>query len=60
MEKQDILLKIKLELQVMMSLSDEQFEQRFSTSKHDNYWNDELFKRYQTSRIRLELLLEFI
>lgn len=60
MEKEDILLKLKLEFAIMKDISEKQFEQRFSTSKYEDSWYDELFKSYQTSRIRIDLLLELI
>jgi uncharacterized protein YjlB len=60
MEKEDILLKLKLEFAIMKDISETQFEQRFTTSKYESSWCDELFKNYQTSRIRIDLLLELL
>lgn len=60
MEELDILNKLKKEFKILIEISDRQFEQRFSTSKYENKWSDDLFERYQTSRTRINLLLELL
>ena len=60
MEKDELLLKLKEEFEKLNKLSDKQFEQRFTTSKFENSWYDELFKDYQVARARIELLLEIL
>jgi hypothetical protein len=60
MEKDKILLKLKLEFEILKEISERQFEQRFDTSKYENSWHDDLFNSYQKTRIRIDLLLELI
>ena len=60
MEQTEILSKLQNEFRKLNNVSDKQFEQRFSTSKYEDSWQDEVFKEYQTIRIRIELLLELL
>lgn len=57
---EEILSKLKREVKNLTIISDKQFNDRFSTSKHNDTWTDDLFKEHQTCRIRVELLLELI
>ena len=34
--------------------------ERFNTDKHEDKWNDELFRRYTVSKTRINLLIEMI
>lgn len=36
------------------------FKERFSSYKHEDKWNDELFNKYKISKNRIDLLLELI
>ena len=60
MEKIEILSKLKEEYQKLAKISDQQFEERFSTSKYEQKWMDDLYKDYHTTRIRIDLLLEML
>lgn len=60
MEQEEILSKLKEEFKRLNAVSEKQFKERFSTSKHEDSWVDELFKEYQTVKIRIELLLELL
>lgn len=60
MEQSEIINKLKEELKQLDKVSKKQFEQRFSTSKYQDSWQDDLFKEYQTVKIRIDLLLEMI
>ena len=60
MEKIEILAKLKEEYKKLVNISDKQFEERFSTSKHEERRYDELYKDYHNTRIRIDLLLEML
>lgn len=60
MELQEIIIKLRIETNKLKRICDTQFEERFSTSKHQDSWQDELFKEYQTIMIRIELLQELL
>jgi hypothetical protein len=60
MEKKEILSKLQIEFRKLNNVSDKQFQQRFTTSKYRDSWQDEVFKEYQTIRIRIDLLLELL
>lgn len=60
MEKEDLLLKLKEEFLVLNKICNRQFEERFSTSKHEDKWQDDLFREYETQRIRIDLLIELL
>ena len=60
MEREEILNKLKDEIEKLNNASDKQFKERFSTSKHRDSWQDEIFKEYQTARIRVDLLIEML
>lgn len=60
MDKTEILAKLKDEYKKLAQISDKQFEERFSTSKHEDRWYDQLYKDYHTIRIRIDLLLEML
>jgi hypothetical protein len=44
----------------LKEISDRQFEQRFSTSKHEDKWMDELFQEYQKCIIEVMLLRDLL
>jgi len=60
MEQEEILSKLKEEFKRLNAVSEKQFEQRFTTSKYQDSWVDDVFKEYQTIKIRIELLLELL
>ena len=60
MEQEEILSKLKEEFKRLNAVSEKQFKERFSTSKYEDSWMDEVFKEYQTVKIRIELLLELL
>ena len=60
MKQNEILNKLKEEFRKLNAISEKQFKERFSTSKHEDSWMDELFQEYQTVKIRIELLLELL
>ena len=60
MEQNEILSRLKEEFKKLNKVSEKQFEQRFTTSKYQDSWADEVFKEYQTIKIRIELLLELL
>ena len=60
MERTEILEKLKEEYSKLSKISDQQFDERFSTSKNEQRWYDELYKDYHTTRIRIDLLLELL
>lgn len=60
MERAEILEKLKEEYRKLSKISDQQFDERFSTSKYEQRWYDELYKDYHTTRIRIDLLLELL
>ena len=60
MKREEVLIKLKVEFKKLNKVSEKQFEQRFSTSKYCDSWCDEIFKEYQTIKIRIELLLELL
>ena len=60
MKEKDLLVKLTKEITDLRRISEKQFEQRFSTSKYEDSWMDSLFKEYQTTIIRVELLMELL
>lgn len=60
MDREDLILKLKKELLELNKISNRQFEQRFTTSKYEDKWQDDLFREYQTQRVRVDLLIELI
>ena len=60
MEQQEIISKLKTEFRALKQISKKQFEQRFSTSKYEDKWADDIFNQYQTTQIRIDLLLELL
>lgn len=51
---------LKKEFRKLIVISDKQFEQRFTTIKNPDSWQDDLFREYQTVKIRIELLNDLI
>jgi len=60
MEQADLLNKLEEEFEKLIIVSEKQFKERFSGTKYEDRWSDNLFKEYQTIKIRIELLLELI
>jgi hypothetical protein len=60
MEKEEIFRKLKEEMEILIGISEMQFDQRFTTSKFEDKWADDIFIEYQKSKIRVELLLELL
>jgi hypothetical protein len=60
MERTEVLEKLKEEYRKLSKISDQQFEERFSTSKNEQRWYDDLYKDYHTIKIRIDLLLELL
>ena len=60
MDKEKILKKLKAEFRTLKSISEKQFQQRFTTSKYEDKWQDEVFQQYHESRIKIDLLLELL
>ena len=58
--RENLLFTLKKEFEVLKDISDRQFEQRFSTNKYKDSWQDDLFKEYQECRIRIDLLLKLL
>lgn len=56
----EIIIKLKEESENLNKVSEKQFEQRFTTSKYEDKWADDVFKEYKTISIRIELLLELL
>ena len=55
-----MLNKLIEEFRKLNSIIEKLFKERFSSSKHEDRWSDELFKDYETVKIRIELLIEMI
>tara|TARA_R110000796_G_scaffold11688_1_gene39372 strand:- start:5943 stop:6170 length:228 start_codon:yes stop_codon:yes gene_type:complete len=60
MKQEEILIKLEEEFRRLNIVSEKQFNERFSTSRYEDRWMDEIFKEYQTVKIRIELLLELL
>ena len=60
MEKTEILQKLKEEMSILFEISNMQFDQRFTTSKFEDKWADDILREYQKSKTRIELLLELL
>ena len=60
MVNNDITVKLKDEFDKLKIINRKQFEQRFTTSKYEDKWQDDLFRDYQNCRIRIDLLLELL
>jgi len=52
----------KLEEQMIVhnQICDKIMEERFSSEKHEDRWNDELFEKYTESKTRIKLLMELL
>lgn len=55
-----VIEKLQLELKVFTEISEQILSERFETSKHQDKWNDDLFKRFKISNTRVEVLLELL
>lgn len=53
----EILLK---EYKKLFEITDKLFDERFTTSKHNDRWNDDLFKQYIKQKTRIEVVIELI
>ena len=56
----ELIFKLKQEFKRLKKVSELQFKERFSTSKHQDSWSDEVFREFQTVSIRIEVLLELL
>lgn len=55
-----VIEKLQLELRVFTEISEQILVERFETAKHEDKWNDDLFKRFKISNYRVEVLLELL
>ena len=55
-----VIEKLQLELRVFTEISEQILAERFETAKHEDKWNDDLFKRFKISNSRVEVLLELL
>ena len=60
MEQSKIIQKLKTEFRTLKQISKKQFDERFSTSKHEDKWSDNVFREYKTTQIRIDILLELL
>jgi len=56
----EILIKLQSELSRLKTICDNQFKERFASSKNNDRWADDLFKDYQSCMIKIELLNELL
>ena len=55
-----VIEKLQFELRVFTEISEQILEERFKTAKHEDKWNDDLFKKFKISNSRVEVLLELL
>ena len=60
MEEQKIVDKLKKELSKHSGICDRLFGDMYSHEKYNDKWHDEIFREYQISKARVDLLTEMI